>query len=386
MRPVDAVCLVLGLALFALSSDAAQADSLAVRPVSDASAITYQVDRLFTLQDSAARGGSEAVSGQRQLLRSITASLQALDDEHFPQMVEETVAYVLSGGDPAVVERVLRAPNIPDDEKDLLRAAASFMSGDRTSAIPLFKKIDPTNLPARLAGRIALAKAILEKGQERLSYFTFAIAAMPGTLVEESAIRRSALAYADVRDERNMWRMLERYARRFPSSVFARSFWQDVINSLVSWMATAPGPQIERLDHVAAMLPRGQRQSLYLALARVSAARGLAEPTGFAGKRLHRLAAEGSAEAQLGRFYANLFVIVTPEGDLALDHLRSIPREALGPQESSLLDAAISVGLQIARPAADARPETDIKEEEGAIEHRGVALLSQSYDLLAENN
>lgn len=386
MKRATAVFLITSWSLAGTGSHAESTAMSVAQPSEHKSTITSNLDLLLSVQDSAAAGNHQAAEEQKQILERITKALKTMPEDQLSAFVEQTVAYVLSGGDPGVADRLSRASGLSNEEQTMLRASAAFMDGNSELAKQLFMKIEPVELSARLAGRVALAKALLSKNREQQYYFSVAMASMPGTLIEESSLRRSALAYADARDERNMLKILDRYARRFPSSVYAENFWRDIVVSLTAWAMKDPGPQLEKLDNIIGMLPRGQRQQIYLALARASAAQGLPEPTGFAGRRLYRIAVEGSAESQLGRFYVNLFGIVTPEGDGALSQLRTIRREALGPQERSLLDAAMSLGMQIERPASVMALLSEEPQEESTLLVRGRELLSHSYDVLTELN
>lgn len=350
------------------------------------SEITSDLDRLLSLQDSAAAGNHAAAAQQKVILPRLTQALRAAPDAALPDLVDQTVIYVLSGGDPALAERLSRSPGVSGEKQMLLKATAAFMSGDRELAARHFEAIEPTGLPARLVGRVALAKALLTKAEERQRYFEIAMASMPGTLVEESALRRSALAYAEAHEERSMWRVLDRYTRRFGSSVYALDFWNQIAVALAAWPAKIPGPNLERLDRVVGPLPQNQRRLIYVALARAAAAQGLPNATIFAGRRLWRLSVEGTDEEQLGRFYANLFGIVTPESDTALRQLRRIRIDALGGQERSLLNAAMSLGLQIESPPQNQPLGAEELQEKGLTEKRGAELLAQSYQLMTDSN
>ena len=350
------------------------------------SLIKSDLDRLLSLQDSAASGNLEAAAQQKLILPRLTNALKTAADSTLPNLIDESIAYVLSGGDPALAERVSKAAGVSGERQNLLKAVAAFMGGNRDSAAQLFERIEPIGLPARLVGRVALAKALLTKAEERQRYFRIAMASMPGTLVEESALRRSTLAYAEAYEERNMWKVLDRYVRRFPSSVYAGDFWKQMAIALCAWPAESPLPSFERLDGITAKLPLDQRRSIYLSLARAAAAKGLPDLTSFAGSRLSTLSAEGTDDEQLGRFYANLFEIVTEDGDTALRQLRGIRAEALGVQEKSLLNAAMSLGLQIESPPEGKLVGTNEPEEKGITEKRGAELLAQSYQLVADSN
>ncbi|MCA3561401.1 MAG: hypothetical protein IOC82_10295 [Aestuariivirga sp.] len=343
------------------------------------------IERLLLLQDAAAQGSIAAVDEQKRLLRSVDKALGAASGHAASPPATTVAAYVLSGGGPQVAERLAKAQDISARDRRLLKAVAAFMRGNRPAAAGLMAKLDPLQLPARIAGRMALAQALLAQEDARQEHYAVALSAMPGTAIEESALRRSALAYADAQNEAAFWRRLERYARRFPASVYRESFWADVTAKIVTWTAKGPGPDLKTLDRVLVMLPAGERRRIYVALARQSAAMAIAPLTAFAAARIERLSEGGSAEDQLASFYLNLFKIVSPEGDEALRKLRSIRPDLLGPQERALLQAALAVGGQIDRPGTPAGSSIAAdKTEPDAREQRGSSLLAATSKLIGE--
>ena len=349
--------------------------------------ISHEIDELLLLQDRSAQGDGSAMAAQKALLLSIGQKLKTLPESPSTQIASQIAAYVLSGGDPDVAEKLSTAEGMKYGDRMVLAGSAHFMRGEREAAAGTLPKINATELPSRIAGRVALAQALLGDEQTRQNRLALALSAMPGTLVEESALRRSALAFGEKRDEGAFWRRLDRYSRRFRDSVYADSFWNDALGVIVAWTASGHGPDLLRLDVILSQLPIAQRRRLYLVLARQSAVAGSDSLAGFAGRRLRRLAAQGSSEEQLGSFYSSLYEIVSADGDSALLRLRSFNRASLGSLERALLDAGLALGDEIERPAPTITAEADQGEvERSVLETRGSELLSQSNKLLAEFN
>jgi chemotaxis protein MotC len=348
--------------------------------------VSAAIDRLLLIQDAAARGEVGAASRQKSQLLKIGKIISAMPNTEYPRIVNDATIYVLSGGDPNIAGRVAAIEGPPSVHLKLLRASIHFMRGERKEAGVLISGIESTRLSPRMAGRVALAQALVSTGSNRQALFAIAASAMPGTLVEESALRRSALYFADARDEPGFWRRIDRYTRRFPSSSYAPAFWGEVTAILASWTKKGPSPNLRRLDYVLAMLPQVHRRKIYLELARRSAAIGEPSLTGFAGRRLRRLAVAGGLEDRLGLFYTALYQIVSAEGDSALLSLRGIEPDTLDPQERALLKAALAVGQQIERPPFMPSRISFDEAEKTALVVRGEQLLSQSYELISELN
>lgn len=350
-------------------------------------AISSEVDRLLFLQDQTARGDTAAAKSQKPLLLSIGQALQTLPNPKDPAIVPLVVAYVLSGGNPESATQFSRIEGISGRDKQLLEASTAFMHGDRETSAKLFAKLDHLALPGRISGRVSLARAMLEKDDMQQEHYAYAIASMPGTLIEESALRRSAMALAEARDEARLWRRVERYARRFPLSLYADSFWFDFLAEIIKWSHSDSAPNLERLDSAISVLPVSQRQRIYIALARGAAVATLPSLTDFAGRRVERLAAEGSPEQKLGKFYVALFAVVSSNGGEALRRLQSLDRSTLTSSEQALLQAALAVGRQIEQPPSIRPPGyTDEKAERSPLEERGASLLKETSQLLTKAN
>lgn len=343
------------------------------------------IDRLGLFQDAAAAGRMDALQEQKKLLHDVGKSLSIIRATRNPRLADLMVAYVLSGGDPLIVGRASKDMDMDPADRRLLDGATLFMEGDLHKASDLLSKLDPLRLPARIGGRVALAQAQLAELPARQERYALAISAMPGTLLEESALRRSALSSADARDEALFWKRLERYQRRFPNSIFAASFWRQVMDLIGLWAAKGPAPDLHRLDVILAMKPVADRRQLYLGLARRAAALGNPELTDFAAHRLQRLAVDRSTESRLGVLYASLYRIVSQDGDTALASLRSLRPDMFSSTDKALLLAALSIGQQIDRPAP-ANSQSDSGEAAGRspVEEQGASLLSRSSTVLAE--
>lgn len=342
------------------------------------------IDRLFELQDSTARGNIAAARAQSGLLRDIGEALKTLDPAQARAIAPAVAAYVLSGGDPAAAERLAADEDLPPEDRRLLEAAAVFMRGDRGLAAKLFAQLDPQWYPARLVGRVSLARALLDKTDARQQYLALAIAAMPGTLVEESALRRSALAYAEVQSAENFWQRLDRYNRRFHGSLYAGNFWEEAMGLLVPWTMKGTPPSLDRLDLMLSSLSAAQRRKIYLALARHATSAGAERIADFAGRRLERLALAGSVEEQLGRLYTAIYALISEDGDQALATLRSLRRDGFAARERALLEAALALGRKIEQPITVAAAADGAPRDVSPLESRGLDLLKDTYALLQE--
>lgn len=345
------------------------------------------LDALFLLQDATASGRRDAAALQKPLLVSIGEKLSGVSTIE-PNLLAPLVAgYVLSGGDPEVATELAKSDSLTPIHRRLIEGVSLLMRGEREEAAKLLRNLDISLLPARVAGRVALAQALLEQDPAaRQAGLSGAIAAMPGTLVEESALRRSVLAFAEEADEPGFWRRLERYQRRFPDSLYARTFWEEVMSNLALWSTRDKAPDLAQLDMILLEMPASRRRELYLELARQAGRINQAALAGFAARRVLRLAAAGSPEDQTARLYLALYAIASETADQARASLETINRDVLQPHERALRDAALWVAGELNRPA-DPGPGLAVNEEaKGPLQQKAEELLSEIDKILLELN
>ena len=348
--------------------------------------LLQDLDALFLLQDATAQGRQDAAILQKRLLLAIGEKLDKDGTAEPDRMAPYVAAYVLSGGDPEAAVRLAKSEALSPTHLRLLSGSALFMQGNRHEAANLLREIDISSLPARVGGRVALSRALLEQNPvARQSELAMAIAMMPGTLVEESAVRRSALAFAEAGDEKHFWDRLERYQRRFPDSLYAKSFWEDIMVELVKWSATRNAPNLTRLDLVLNQMPTTYRRDLYLLLTRESSRINNTAFVEFAASRTIRLAISGSAEDQTARLYLSLHGIASKEGQKSLAELKSLNRNLLSDQDRALLDAGLWITQQMNRPPDASRIEAmeDVLPQ-NPLEVRAGLLIAEVEKLLEE--
>lgn len=348
-----------------------------------------ELSLLFRLQDGTAAGQADSMAGQKQLLPHAGIALDAFFKSASPEQMRliapDVAAYVLSGGDPATAQTLAKSDSLDLRTKHILEASAVFMQGDHEAAGKQFKDLDTQGLPARLTGRLALVLALLDNRNmaAKQAHLATAIAAMPGSLIEESALRRSALAYADAGDERRFWERIARYQRRFPKSLYAPAFWREVSAAVIAWCAKEPQFALDKLEKEWNGMEVSLRRSLYLDLTRQATAANERRVTEFAAAQLQGLSTEGSPEDQVAELYMAIYKVASPEGDDALRGLKSIRRDLLDDQDRDLLDAALAVSEQINRPLpAVSSSATEGISDVDPLQTRGQSAVTGSDQLL----
>lgn len=325
--------------------------------------VVLDIRTLYSLQDAAAAGHVEAGTLQQAMLQQIDRKLAAgLPEGEQNVLVQNIVGFVLSGGNPSVADHLAERDNLSALQRKLLRGASLYMRGKREEASGLLAKVNALLLRPSIAGRVALVQAVLETGdgERRQALLAVAIASMPGSLVEESALRRSALFYAMKGNQHMFWKRANRYLRRFPHSIYVKPFLQDVMNSILKLGNEKAVPEGIQIDIFLIQIPQSMRRSFYLNLARQAALRNLVDLTRFASRRSLRLSVPGSQEAQVAGLYGLIFE-VTSAGPVDDDQgLRNLNPELLPPLERRILEAGLKVVDAIRRPVAASSTGTSL--------------------------
>jgi chemotaxis protein MotC len=225
----------------------------------------------------------------------------------------------------------------------LLKGAAQFAKGETAEALKTLTPFKPEKLPASIGGRVALAMAALLPDGERIEkarLLEVAARQMPGTLVEEAALRRLATLAAAQDDPLQFQKTAERYVWRYSASLYAGGFMKDYVAQIVNF-ETKHKP-VSRLAFEVLMnrLPAAQRCQAYLGVARQATSLGLADLALYASTRARRLAAQGSAEWSEATLYDAAILITGPDYDIALDLLRAVNGSQLDAQGKAMLASA----------------------------------------------
>lgn len=390
---LSAACLT---APFAVGAKAAEAEHAGAKPtiatpvIVPRPAVLDDIRSLFALQDRVAAGHQDAAKLQKAMLARINGEMSEAVLKSQPNVLApEITGYLLSGGDPRVAEMLAEVAGLEPRYRPLLKGAVLYTRGSREEAEAQLRKVDALLLPPQIGGRVALAQAMLatENDFEKQRLLMIAAAAMPGSLIEESALRRSALAYAESGNQKAFWVRAERYGRRFPRSLYAAEFMHEVVVRIVRFEASGKKPDLPRLDRFLGTVNIAGRRRLYLGLARQAALKNLAPLTAFAAKRLRRISAPDSAEAQLASLYDSLFEVASGHSELSLQNLAAIDPRLLPLLERGLLAAGIAVARQIQDPVATAVIEGDFASpeiEKSSLEKRAELILAQADQLIRE--
>lgn len=313
------------------------------------------VRTLQILQDQIASGSTNAHVAQRALLTRIDEKLTSMDPPVWQESknVRAAVAYVLSGGRPDVLKKILSLEGLNPLDDTLVRGSLAYVEGREEEAQMILGDIDPQTLPATMSGQVALVQAALhvrDDPSKSIALLDFARLQLPGTLVEEAALRREIFVVSQTGDTKKFDFLSRQYLRRFRYSVYAGNFRQRFAAALMRPEFTRDPGFFSRLVAMLSELEPAGQLELYLLVARAAVSQGQTKAAILASDKASELSSNDKTSANRARLYRAAALIVTPQGfEEAARQLRSVDRALLETTDVALLDSALSMATYIRR-------------------------------------
>ncbi len=302
------------------------------------------VRTLQNLQDRMAAGDVQAISAQRALMIQIDKAFMAADADVWQdnRNAAAAVTYVLSGGRPEVLTRLVALKPPPAIDRRLLEGVLDYATGKADAAAPLLADIDPTALPASMAGQVAIAQsalAVRSDPAKAMQLLAIARLLAPGTLVEEAAIRRQLLVADRQRDENAVRSLARQYLDRFRHSVYAGNFRVRFAAALSHMASIDTEEHFGELDDMLAMVEPESRCDLYLTVALASAVNSRITAAKLAAERASGLALAGSVqEARAKLYHAAALAAVPALTDKAVSEIRGLDTSLLSASDHAFYD------------------------------------------------
>lgn len=310
------------------------------------------VRTLQSLQNQAAQGNKAAHAAQRDLLREIAGPLANADPATWsdPRNTRAAVLYVLSGGQPGVLNELLTRGEPAGLPPGLAAGALAYVMGDSDRARALLTPLDPASLPDALGGQLALVQAnlIARTDQKRaLALLDQARLLAPGTLVEEASLRRAVFIAGEISDLDRMERATSQYLRRFGGSVYAESFRQSFGAALVRFEIGRDPARFPQLVATMRAFDEGQQRAVFLIVARNALIRGRFEQARRAADEAAKLAAGDDEAGTRATLYAAASRIAADREERALASLKAIDAAKLPAADKPILETALRVAARI---------------------------------------
>lgn len=344
------VRLILGALMAAASLTPAIAASGATLPV----LAPYQMVRsLQVLQERIAGGDHASLPMQKKMIELIDARLSEATETEFADRrnVEALMIYGMSGGNPRTVEAVTGRLRLEGRNKILTDGLVAYLRSEHGKADTTLSSLDPMKESAELGGFLALIKGTvraLENPVEGLAILDKARLLSPGSLVEETALRRSITLAATAGDVGRFLAASEQYVRRFLKSPYASHFADGFINGVVSLQDRL---DMDEVGEIIAAMSSEQQNAIYLRIARKAAILGHGGLADFASAKAEAVGNGQPGEADPRAELYNVLGAVTSESiDDVARRLEKIDRATLSPRDLRLLDAATAVVNRVLSP------------------------------------
>ncbi|MFN3890892.1 MAG: hypothetical protein ACK4MV_10885 [Beijerinckiaceae bacterium] len=331
---------------FALSwSVSAAANETGREPYALARALQFAQDA--TVRDGGSARAAVVAAVERMAAEFPNADAAAWKDARNARALS---LFLLSGGPPRVVRTIVARAELPKDETSLIRGALAFAEGRHAEATRLLEPLDPLVLPADVGGHVALVQAALiprDKPDEQLARLSVARLLMPGSIIEESALRRSVDIAASARKDEQTLILLEQYHRRFPRSAYAPTLEARALGILTEQLLSEDGALRERAISVSGNLRPEQRKAILVQVAQRALRTGSYEPAMLSAGRLLAEATPGTQDAAKASLYLGAAEIVAGRFDEGVGRLTRVEQGLLDAQHQRLHRAATLLAMQM---------------------------------------
>jgi chemotaxis protein MotC len=317
---------------------------------------------LQNLQARIAAGDKAAYASQAERISAVGAAIVAAKPEVWQSKRETDAAviYLLCGGQPRDIVRLVESGAVPPDEIPTMRGALAYVLGNEAEAEKRLSRIDARRLPLRLAGPMAFAQSVIETSRDparAIELLDLARLLAPGTLVEEAALRREVMLEADQQKVDRVARLARQYASRFGGSVYAEAFLQTLAGALVQSGAIDNSENFSKFRPFFAALAPVARRGFLLGFARAAIMSGRFDVAAMAAAAALDGVPPDSVEEARGKLYEATARILTPDYDAGLAELQSVAQARLDRRDQELLAAARGVAAFLREPpAASAAP------------------------------
>ncbi|RTM07911.1 MAG: chemotaxis protein [Bradyrhizobiaceae bacterium] len=329
----------------------------------------YELVRaLQAVQDGIANGDTAAHGSHIALIRQIGEKFLAADPAVWsnPQNSQAVVIYLLSGGAPQIVRKLPRDKMNVDER--LFNGALAYVEGRQEEAREQLKDVKPRTLSSGLGGQVALVQGALFARTEAslaVERLDDARLLLPGTLVEEAALRREILLVGQAEDFDKFEFLTLAYIRHYRNSIYAGDFWQRFSTGMTQSSLALDERRFARIAALLEQIDRASRLKLYLVIARAAMVRGRLAVTRLAGERALTLSADASADRERAHFFRGAARALSEEYDGGLAELKAVDRSKLPERDVPLFNATVQLALDVRKPlpagsaaAADKPPAT----------------------------
>jgi chemotaxis protein MotC len=284
---------------------------------------------------------------------------------------------------------ILRHGNFPDPEAQLARGALAYAEGRIQQAIEILVPVDPRSLDPALGGQIALVQAALILSQNRqraIESLALARLLAPGTLVDETALRRQISLVGQTQDVEAFAYLSRQYARRFKSSLYAEEFRESFTQTFMRIGIAAPEDQLIKLKPILESFEPDERCRLAILISRASLLSGAWRSAESFADTIMRPPIDPSCDIPRARFYRAAARAFLPKNEADLIALDRFDPDRLIPEDRALRRASLAYARIVRSFPDSVEPDTETKASLPAAQTLADAMtaLAEADRLLQE--
>ena len=328
-----------------------------------------QIRILQALQSQTAKGSTHALRAQRSLLGLMNENFKTANPATWNDQrnMRSVVLLLLSGGHPSVGHHLLALNPPPQADMTMVQGALDYIEGRKDDAFAKLTPIEPLNLEPSLGGQMALVQAVLflpHDLKSALAAIDKARLLMPGSLIEEAALRRGVSITAAL-DEPDLFQTYAlQYIRHYRSSIYKEDFRRRFGLAMRHFSDNRSQEAFDYLDGAITEFYIDTRREFYLLLSYASLVQGNLDLAQKAAHSALPLSVINTQDRSRARLYIAGSMIKADTLDTALDHLWAVKRNSLNQRDQHLAER-VSQTLNSIRhwPESDQRSQSFISKE-----------------------
>lgn len=317
------------------------------------------VRSLQFVQDSVVLGDHSAGEMQRHLLTLIDERLRAADTDVFSDKrnVDAALIYAMSGGNPETLALLLRGEGRSYFNADLAQTLTTYFTGNPEKARVKLVGLLGDYRGSRIESYLTLVAANVTAPRDAsaaLKLFDWARLLAPGTIIEESALRRATHIASKAGLVDQAMNNAERYVRRYLHSPYASQFVDIFVYAVVEHSDTVDAT---RMEYILSLMDAPRQREIYLRMARMSTIAGKESLALLAANRADALSGEKrDIVRDLAAFYAGVASVPTDNISEAIEAIAAVPDSKLSDRDRALRDAARVIANEVTRQPTLTQP------------------------------
>lgn len=302
-----------------------------------------QIRILQGLQSQTAKGSTHALKAQRRLLGRMNEYFKSLDPVYWSdhRNIRAAVLLLLSGGHPSVGHHLLSLGLPVEADMTMMQGALDYIEGRKEDAYANLTSFEPLDLEPSLGGQIALVQAVLYLPHDlknALVAIDKARLLMPGSLIEEAALRRGVSIAAALNQPDLFQTYALQYIRHYRSSIYNEDFRRRFGLAMRHFSDNRSEETFDYLDGAITEFDMDTRREFYLLLAYSSLVEGNLDLTQKAARSALPLSMDNTPDRSRARLYLAGSILKADRLDIALKHLWAVKRDLLTQRDQALAE------------------------------------------------